>query len=413
MDAENPFWNRDELYEEAWSIPMKTLAKKYGISDVGLAKVCRKLSIPLPGRGYWAKKEAGQNVEHLSLPPLKEKIVLQKPAPRVEPPKLSDFATQEEMAQIEQLERTTGEALIKRGSLAHPLIVQARSILKGAQPDDRKILWTRGSCLDIRVSKDSLDRALRLMAGLISAIEDAGFTVSIEADRNEKREQTVAKIHGQKIRFGLTEKVDRIEIAAPAKGGLLERVLTFGGKPITLEPSGRLSVEAWTAWGSNRRSWKDGKSRVEEQLSQVVGGFIRFAAADRAEAERRAADERDRQRAAEIRAQLEESIRAEQSKVRALRNAAANWSRAQQIRSFISAARDSAVRNAQPIQPGTPFGDWVVWAERQADRLDPLTESPGSIIDRKRQEEPSYSGYYGYRKPEPPFRFPKPIWRMK
>jgi hypothetical protein len=32
-----------------------TLAEKYGISDVGLAKNCRKLSIPLPGRGYWAK----------------------------------------------------------------------------------------------------------------------------------------------------------------------------------------------------------------------------------------------------------------------------------------------------------------------------------------------------------------------
>ena len=54
-------WDRDELYGEVWSTPMKNLAKEYSISDVGLAKVCRKLMIPLPGRGYWAKKEAGQN----------------------------------------------------------------------------------------------------------------------------------------------------------------------------------------------------------------------------------------------------------------------------------------------------------------------------------------------------------------
>ena len=41
---------------------MQTLAAKYGISDVGLAKACRKLRVPLPGRGYWAKKAAGKKL---------------------------------------------------------------------------------------------------------------------------------------------------------------------------------------------------------------------------------------------------------------------------------------------------------------------------------------------------------------
>jgi hypothetical protein len=48
---------------------MQNLAPKYGVSDVGLAKACRKLHIPLPGRGYWAKKAAGKSVpERLPLP---------------------------------------------------------------------------------------------------------------------------------------------------------------------------------------------------------------------------------------------------------------------------------------------------------------------------------------------------------
>jgi hypothetical protein len=153
MSADDRFWNRDELYEEVWTTPMQTLAKKYGISDVGLAKTCRKMFIPLPGRGYWARKEAGQKVERLALSPLKERIVLQKPTPRPEPPKLSDFAEPEEIAQIEQLEKATGEALLKRSSLSHPLIVQTRGALKIAQVSESKILWTRESCLDIRVSK--------------------------------------------------------------------------------------------------------------------------------------------------------------------------------------------------------------------------------------------------------------------
>lgn len=416
MAADARIWNREELYQEVWAIPMKTLAQNYGISDVGLAKVCRKLAIPLPGRGHWARKEAGQEVKQAPLPPLKENIIIRKPIPRPEPPKLTSLATQMEIAQLQQLEQTTGDVVLKRGNLSHPLIVQARSTLKGGQPDDHKILWTRESCLDIRVSNDTLDRSLRIMAGLITAIEGAGFSVSVEAARQEKREQTIAKIHGQRIRFGLTEKVDRVEIAAPPKGGLLERVLTFSGKPVTLEPSGRLTAEVWTEWGASRLRWRDGKSqRLEDQLSHIVTGFIRLALADRAENEKRAAEERERQRIAEERAQLEQSINTEQSRVTALRNAAARWLRAQQIRSFISAARDAAAQNGQSAEPGSPFGEWIVWAERQADRLDPLKDSPPSIIDRNTEGDSSYPAHYGYgyRKPDPPFRFPKPIWRMK
>lgn len=216
------------------------------------------------------------------------------------------------------------------------------------------------------------------------------------------------------IRFGLTEKVNRVEIAAPSKGGLLERVLTYGGKPVTLEPSGRLSIEVWTEWGSSIRGWRDGKTqRLEDQLAQVVAGLMRLALADRAEQRRRAGEERERQRIEEERANLEKSIKAAQSKVNALRNATARWLRAEQIRSFVSAARDTAVQNDQSIEPGSPFGDWVIWAEQQADRLDPLKESPSSIIDRKTESAQAYTGYYGYQKPDPPFRFPKPIWRMK
>ncbi len=38
---------REALYDEIWSEPVIEVAKRYGLSDVGLAKVCRKLRIPL------------------------------------------------------------------------------------------------------------------------------------------------------------------------------------------------------------------------------------------------------------------------------------------------------------------------------------------------------------------------------
>ena len=61
-------WNRQELYAEIWEQPFVKVAAKYGISAVVLRKVCRKLQIPLPGRGYWTKKEFGKPVEKLPLP---------------------------------------------------------------------------------------------------------------------------------------------------------------------------------------------------------------------------------------------------------------------------------------------------------------------------------------------------------
>jgi hypothetical protein len=59
--------------------------------------------------------------------------------------------------------------------------------LTHAQGSESKILWTRERCLDIRVSKESLDRAFRIMAAIIAAIEKQGFTVASKRDVKKNR----------------------------------------------------------------------------------------------------------------------------------------------------------------------------------------------------------------------------------
>jgi integrase len=63
-------FTREALYKLVWSEPTRTLSKRFGISDVGLAKVCRRANIPTPDRGYWARVTAGQECEKTHLPPL-------------------------------------------------------------------------------------------------------------------------------------------------------------------------------------------------------------------------------------------------------------------------------------------------------------------------------------------------------
>lgn len=62
--------DREKLYEEVWAEPVIIVAERYGLSDNGLRKNCKKLGIPLPPAGYWAKIKAGQKIGRPDLPPV-------------------------------------------------------------------------------------------------------------------------------------------------------------------------------------------------------------------------------------------------------------------------------------------------------------------------------------------------------
>lgn len=63
-------FDRSGLFERVWSLPVATLAAEWGLSGPGLKKACRKLQIPVPPRGYWARLNAGQRVRRPPLPQL-------------------------------------------------------------------------------------------------------------------------------------------------------------------------------------------------------------------------------------------------------------------------------------------------------------------------------------------------------
>lgn len=62
-------FSRKELYDLVWSEPMRDIAKRFEISDVGLAKACRNAEIPVPPRGFWNKQKAGHRVVRADLSP--------------------------------------------------------------------------------------------------------------------------------------------------------------------------------------------------------------------------------------------------------------------------------------------------------------------------------------------------------
>jgi len=61
-------FERQMLYDEIWAEPMTTVTQRYSLSDVGLRKICVKLDVPVPPRGYWARLAAGQVLKKQPLP---------------------------------------------------------------------------------------------------------------------------------------------------------------------------------------------------------------------------------------------------------------------------------------------------------------------------------------------------------
>ena len=61
------YFRREDLYRLVWTSPVSEIAARLGVSDVALAKLCRRAAVPIPGRGYWQRTEAGQPVEPIPL----------------------------------------------------------------------------------------------------------------------------------------------------------------------------------------------------------------------------------------------------------------------------------------------------------------------------------------------------------
>ena len=77
--------DRSALFERVWTVPVEKLAKEWGLSGRGLAKACRRLRIPVPPRGYWARVAAGQRLSRPPLPSLPpgqaEEVLIRTPQP--------------------------------------------------------------------------------------------------------------------------------------------------------------------------------------------------------------------------------------------------------------------------------------------------------------------------------------------
>lgn len=378
-------YDREELYRKVWEQPLLKVAKEYGVSAVALGKTCRKLSVPVPGRGYWAKLAFGR--KGMAKPPLPklDKVPVIKRSPTARKKLTSSDQSDPEFAAIDSL--VASGALdpvpIDPAARSHTFIRSTASLLRSQnRRDENGILLPREpGGLDVKVSAATLDRALKVMAQIIAVLERQGFQVQVS-----EQGRTIALINGERIAFAIEEPIRKVVTEKPRVPNPTDR--WDYDQTVTHEPSGKLVLLIHSGtWGQHeqRTRWSDAKlQRVENLIPVFVAGLLRTAISLRRQEEQRKQREAEEQRRAKERDQLRKDIEEEQKKLDEFHAWVDQWERAERLRRFITAYAEKSKSWSPERQQ--KYRAWIEWATKQADRIDPfVSEKPPSVLDRKHE----------------------------
>jgi hypothetical protein len=377
MDHETVFLKREELYKLVWSEPVSKLARGYGLSDRGLGKICKRLEIPVPGRGYWQMKKKGLKMPVPPLRPTKKLNATGAYIHGTSKPQRDDEQGHEtcDLITAEKLPENKITVPLSLDS-PHPLIAMTQRSLLGAKVDDRGLKQPRArGCLDIHVGQDSIYRAMLIMDTLVKSLETRGLDISVA---KEPPFSTSVSVMDEVIKFALSEDLNRAErkLTAAQMKEKEKHPWMYSRQEYDYSPNGLLSLRIKNDDSLNtRKIWSDGRrQRLEDSLNSFVGGLIKAAIAIkhlRAEREQRELKWQEERRQRE---ESERIRREEEEKMKVLDREVASWQRSQQIRSYLDAVKKWGIQKYGEIKPDSKLQQWLTWATRQADRLDPLVE---------------------------------------
>jgi hypothetical protein len=376
-------YDREELYRKVWEKPLLKVAEEYGVSAVALGKTCRKLSVPVPGRGYWAKLAHGHaGMKKLPLPKL-DKVPIIYHSPVKKRPSGSE-KNDPEFSSIAQLLSSGALNLPPVDTSARPpapIRHTANLLGSRSRKDEHGILLPReAGGLDVRVSEGMLERALQIMGQILIVLERQGFSIEVSEGH------TVAAINRERVCFGIEEPIRRVvtqkaRVPNPTDRWDYEELVTH-------EPAGKLSLVIQTSvWREyeQRTRWSDGKvQRLESLVGDFVAGLMRTAVAIRRQEEERKQREAEQDRRAREAEQLRKDIQEEEKKLEQLNQWVESWEHAERLRRFIAVYAEKSISWSAEKQ--AQYKAWIEWAAKQADRLDPFVpEKPASVLDRKHE----------------------------
>lgn len=397
-------FERAALFKEVWETPMRTLAAKYGLSDIGLREICHSLAIPTPPRGHWAKKAAGHAVivpllpsttgpssysfrplqGKSLLPPNEElvawladrlafeaaqenKVIVAPELTRPHPLVRQTAKTLSEYRRNLEVSRKRAEAPPSPGNQGQPDF-SAFSMPSWREYLSKGHIELPGDVLPLRVSLDGADRALRLWDALIKACIDRKMDISL----GERR--LLVSERGVTLELRLSERLVRTVL--PSKG--ISQMDILFNRHIQYEPTGELRIFVGGI-GTEWKAMDDAKGKLENRLNVVLSRIhsevkLRLDAyAERAERRRlEKIEEEKRQLERQAQAERQRLEEVEQKRLAALVAEAESWKSATIVREYVEAVRNSVAVTSISNESKAALEEWIAWADRAVDMIDPL-----------------------------------------
>ncbi|NML76945.1 hypothetical protein HHL25_22645 [Rhizobium sp. S-51] len=363
----------EELIAFAWSAPMRDLAGKLDISDVGLRKQLSNYGVPLPPQGYWNKVHAGK-----SLPPrpsprprrpgemgrvkvdaryakvlsIAEAMTSAGPfASATVPEKLDDLLAQEVKA-IGRVVAPKTIAVPHRG-IAHVLRQETRRQEKFSKSNwdwDRPIF-------DSPLSK----RCLRILNGLFLALSKRGH----DGDAQENNQELHARAIIGDTYLGLNlaivgkhKKVRRNGYERPSPDLPASTTLALSLAP---DFAGRVS-----------KSWQDDdEGRLEDKIPIIAAELIVAGEAKFRESLKEAEQKAELARQEKERQRQEQLQKLNQQRLDNLKISGDLLRRAQDIRALVESVRMAITEGSAEIGEAR-LAAWEQWALGEADKIDPV-----------------------------------------
>jgi hypothetical protein len=258
---------RDHLYQQVWATPMSKLALHYGISGNGLAKICHRLRVPYPPRGYRARKAAGQRVAQYRLPAADgdtpSEVTISPTLPPAPPPQLAK-EDQDKLGAAR--ERTKDVAVPERlSSRPHAIIAGWLAERARQKQDARNDPWLSRRLSDLNFT-DTDHRRHRILDTLFKTLERDNFKAKI-GDRHE----VYLEIAGERVDFKLREKQRQVRRPLTEDEKRYSYMAERGWVQ-ELQPSGILvfTLETRLVDGA-KHEWRDGEKPLEAQLPEIIG----------------------------------------------------------------------------------------------------------------------------------------------
>ncbi|WP_420477882.1 hypothetical protein [Brevundimonas sp. FT23028] len=163
--------SRAELYARVWAEPLTRSAKSFGISDVGLRKICQRHDIPLPPQGYRQRIHSGRRPNPTPLPHESEPVTIEFPALPVAPQFATDLMRDVYDPLIEAEDRPDRRIKVSEDQdPRHPVARRIAKVLKACTPDKYgAVVYDGPEPFRVRVPPASISRAIRLVEALAQA----------------------------------------------------------------------------------------------------------------------------------------------------------------------------------------------------------------------------------------------------